>query len=185
MGLVRDWLADRALRARADAFARAVAGEPAADDVQWLATAATAGDADHAAWELRYLRWAVGILAAERDALDDRTPRAVAHAVTQRMRADARIAADRVQVAERQFASRLRRYREAHRERASSPAERLASALLAFAGDGRPPADPAALARGASLVRAYRDQANEQLRRVFGEAALPENVAPSALARRG
>ena len=185
MSILRDWLAERSLRSRASSFARALAAEPSADDVRWLAGTATQDDADHARWELRYLRWAVGILAAESDALDDRTPAAVSHAVLERMRADPNIAADRIQVAEQQFALRLLRYREALREREGTPAaERLAGALLAVASDDRPRA-PEAVARGAEVVRTYRQTANEELRRAFGETALPENVVPSALPRRG
>ena len=185
MSILRDWLAARSLRSRATIFARALAAEPSAEDVHWLSAAATHDDADHARWELRYLRWAVGILAAERDALDDRTPAAVSHAVLERMRADPNIAADRIQVAEQQFAQRLLRYREALRGREGTPAaERLAAALLVVASDDRS-RTPATVARGAEIVRAYRLAANEQLRRAFGETALPENVVPSALPRGG
>ena len=39
---------------------------------------ATRGDVDHARWELRYARRALGLIAAQRDALDDRTASVVA-----------------------------------------------------------------------------------------------------------
>jgi hypothetical protein len=81
MGLLRRWQAERDLRRRATACARALAREPAEEDVHWLAAHGTAGDLDHARWELRYARRALGLIAAQRDALDDRTASAVAHAL--------------------------------------------------------------------------------------------------------
>jgi hypothetical protein len=40
---------------------------------------------------------------------------------------------------------------------------------------------PADVDRAGSVVSRYLEQANEALRRVFGTATLPENVAPSEL----
>ena len=94
MRLWQEWLADRALRARADRYARTLAAEPAEDDARWLADVATHGDVDHARWELRYARRSLGLLSAERDALDDRTPSAVARAVLEALRGVPGIAAE-------------------------------------------------------------------------------------------
>ena len=55
--------------------------EPDAADVEWLAATATRGDLDHARWELRYARRALGLITAQRDALDDRTASIVARAI--------------------------------------------------------------------------------------------------------
>ena len=64
---------------------RTLMSEPGPDDVDWLATRATRGDIDHARWELRYLRRALGVLVAQRDSLDDRTPSEVLRALLHRM----------------------------------------------------------------------------------------------------
>src|SRR5262245_1967900 len=65
--------AERELQRKAEAFVAVLFREPDPADVQWLAEAATRGDTDHALWELRYARRALGLIAAQRDALDDRT----------------------------------------------------------------------------------------------------------------
>ena len=74
MGLLGDWQADRERRRRAAAFVRTLHQEPDPSDVAWLARFITAGDSDHAAWELRYARRALGFLVAQRDAPDDVAP---------------------------------------------------------------------------------------------------------------
>ena len=73
MPLFARWRAERDLQRKAESFVAVLFREPGAADVQWLAEAATRGDADHALWELRYARRALGLIAAQRDALDDRT----------------------------------------------------------------------------------------------------------------
>jgi hypothetical protein len=172
------WRDRRALRDAADAYTRAAWVEPDEADVRWLAALATGDDDDHARWELRYCRRALALLTAEREALDDRTVAAVAHALVERLHRDRSVAAERVPMAERQFNTRLSRYREALRERgAGGPAERIAAALLAVAGGGHPVAavDPRAVA----LVEGYGAAARERLRACFGVAQLPEHVRPS------
>ena len=82
MPFFRSAQSPRAFERKAEGFAVVLRGEPAAEDVAWLAHAATKGDTDHAAWELRYARRALGVLVAQRDALDDRTGSGVARAVT-------------------------------------------------------------------------------------------------------
>jgi hypothetical protein len=185
MGFWRHWRAERELRKRAVAFTLVLLAEPGADEVRWLAEHGTGGDLDHARWELRYARRALGLLTAERDALDDRTGSLVAHELAEAFARDRLIDAGKRDVAERQFNARLRTYGEvlATREREGTRA-RLGRALLAFAGraDG---AESAPVAHAGDVLAAYLESANETLRRLFGTASLPEHVAPSALAQGG
>ncbi|HEU4628683.1 MAG TPA: hypothetical protein VFS08_03030 [Gemmatimonadaceae bacterium] len=183
MGLWHDWRERRRLRGRAGAYARAAWAEPADADVRWLAEHATGGDEDHARWELRYCRRALALLVAERDALDDRSAAAVSHALMELFERDPGVAPERVRVAQRQFNTRLARYRDALRERGGgSHAERLAAALLAVASGRLLTAPPDA--RVVAVVEGYLDEAQGWLREGFGVAELPEHVRPSeALAR--
>lgn len=171
------WRERRALRDAAELYARAAWAEPEDADVRWLAEMATGRDEDHARWELRYCRRAVALLVAEREALDDRTAAAVAHALVERLHRDRTVAVERVPMAERQFNVRLTRYRDALRERGGTPAERVAAALLAVSHGGQPV--DRVDGRAAELVGAYTDAARERLRACFGVAQLPEHVRPS------
>ncbi|MBX7119708.1 MAG: hypothetical protein K1X31_11960 [Gemmatimonadaceae bacterium] len=169
---------DRRTRAVLDGLRR----EPDGADVQWLADAAANGDADHAAWELRYARAALGLLVAQRDALDDRTVADLTHAYQRSLDDDPRIAIDRRDLAERQFQERLLAYREALTVRGGSlqAADRVGRCLLAFASDGARTAG-APLAYAIELLQRYTDEAADLLRAAFGEAKLPEDVKPSVL----
>jgi hypothetical protein len=183
VGFWHDWRERRRLRGQADAYARAAWAEPAEADVRWLAQQATGGDEDHARWELRYCRRALALIVAERDALDDRSASAVSHALIELFERDRGVAAERVAVAQRQFNTRLGRYREALRERGGgSHAERLAAALLAVAA-GRPSAG-APDARVVQVVDGYLTDAQARLREGFGAAELPEHVRPSEVPAR-
>ena len=55
------WREDRELQRKADAFVATLMREPASSDVEWLRNSATKGDGDHALWELRYARRALGL----------------------------------------------------------------------------------------------------------------------------
>lgn len=173
---------DRALLRRSAAFADALMAEPAEEDVVWLTEKATRGDADHARWELRYLRRALGILVAQRDALDDRTPSVVLRALMERMDRDRNVDADLRELAERQFNARLSAYRDAFTSRGhGSPALRVAQNMLAFAGGPIRSGDPVVL-HGAQVVEVTLEGANAQLRDAFGTPDLPEDVRPSEAA---
>jgi hypothetical protein len=179
-----NWQAQRRLRRRASNYIRALQREPTESDVAWLAVRGTAGDEDHARWELRYARRALGLLAAQRDALDDRTASAVARELTASLQRDPNVAAAMLRVAERQLNARLRDYREAlgNRDASRTVRARLGQALMSFAGaEGR--ASEADVAHAGELLARYLADANEALRREFGAAALPEDVPPSAAAR--
>jgi hypothetical protein len=157
--------------------------EPTPAEVEWLSTVATRGDTDHARWELRYLRRSIGILVAQRDALDDRTPSEVLRALVHRMQKDPNVDSTLRELAERQFNARLGAYRDAFTSRGhGTPALRLAQNLLAFAG-GPIRSDDPVVQRGADLVAETIANANEALRTSFGVVELPEDVSPSRLAR--
>lgn len=178
-GFWRRWQEERALRRRAAAYIGAITHDPSDEDVRWLTTSATAGDVDHARWELRYARRSMGLLAAERDALDDRTGSLVARELAAALGRDQNIAEGKLAVAEKQFNARLRAYADALSQRGGEPTgARLGRALLAFAGLKDPPAP--LVARAGDVLAAYLADANEALRREFGVASLPENLPPSA-----
>lgn len=152
-------------------------------DVEWLASDATRGDVDHAQWELRYLRRSLGILVAQRDALDDRTPSEALRALLHRMHKDRNVDNELVDLAERQFNARLSAYRDAFTSRGhGAPAMRVAQNLLAFSG-GPIRGDDPAVKRGTSVVSEYLLAANAALRESFGAAQLPEDIAPSKMIR--
>ena len=135
MALFARWRAERELQRKAATFVEALFREPDPADVQWLAQAATRGDADHAQWELRYARRALGLIVAQRDALDDRTASIVARENLGGVRRDQNIAAGMVETAERQFNSRLSAYRDGLAAKAGAPtAIRMGQTLFAFAG---------------------------------------------------
>jgi hypothetical protein len=174
-----EWREERRLRRKAAAYTQTLHAEPREDDVAWLASAATGGDADRARWELRYARRALGLLVAQRDALDDRTGSAVAREILTALANDPNVGAGKARVAERQFNQRLRTYTDAIAARRAFGASGLALALMASAGVAVPPSE-AELARGMAILDGYLAEANEALRRTFGVASLPENIPPSA-----
>ena len=183
MRLFRSFRDDRALLRKSAEYAAVLMAEPAAGEVEWLSSVATRGDADHARWELRYLRRSVGILVAQRDALDDRTPSEVLRALLHRMGKDPNVDSALRELAERQFNARLGAYRDAFTSRGhGTPALRLAQNLLAFAG-GPIRGDDPVVQRGAEIVAETIGAANDALRATFGAVELPEDVSPSRLAR--
>ena len=178
----RAWRDERARRRKAELVVAALQVEPAADDVAWLADAAANGDEDHARWELRYARAAIGLLVTQRDALDDRTVAEVSDALGRAMESDTRVADDRRELAERQLNERLSAYREAMQLRGGpvSAADALGRCLLAFASDGARTAG-APLAFAIELLERYADEVGAALRSAYGAAQLPEDVPPSVL----
>ena len=183
MRLFRSFRDDRALLRKSAAFASVLMGEPASGEVDWLAQVATRGDVDHARWELRYLRRSVGILVAQRDALDDRTPSEVLRHLLHRMQKDPNVDSALRDLAERQFNARLSAYRDAFGSRGhGTPALRVAQNMLAFAG-GPIRADDPVVKRGAEIVAETIAMASEALRQSFGVVELSEDVSPSRLAR--
>jgi hypothetical protein len=183
MRLFRSFRDDRALQRGSSSYVATLMTEPQPVDVEWLAANATRGDTDHAIWELRYLRRALGILVAQRDALDDRTPSEVLRTLATRMERDPNVDGDLRELADRQFNARLSAYRDAFTSRGhGTPATRVAQNLLAFAG-GPIRADDPVVVHGTALVTEVLATAGEALRASFGTAELPEDVPPSQILR--
>ena len=183
MPLFARWRAERELQRKAATFVDILFREPDSADVAWLAASATHGDADHATWELRYARRAMGLIAAQRDALDDRTASIVARVIAEALGRDQNIASTMAETAERQFNARLSAYRDGLAAKAGAPTHvRMGQTLFAFAGGSFKKQD-ANIERAGELLARYLAEANEALREAFGTAVLPENVPPSALAK--
>src|SRR5215213_7925168 len=135
MPLFGRWKAERDLQRKASSYVAVLFTEPEVADAQWLAQTATRGDVDHAQWELRYARRALGLLAAQRDALDDRTASIVARAISEALGHDNNIAHAMAETAERQFNARLSAYRDGLAAKAGAPTLiRMGQTLFAFAG---------------------------------------------------
>ena len=175
------WRKARELQRKADKYVAGLLREPPPEDVTWLATLAMRGDEDHARWELRYARRAVGLVVAQRDALDDRTASLVAEALTAGFEADERIDHDRFGLVEQQFNARLSAYRDALGARGADATTRLGQTLLAFSGGAFRDVNDQ-VRRAAEIVGSYGSEANDALRSIFGIASLPEHIPPSAVA---
>ncbi len=176
------WRAERDSRRKAALFVDALFRDPAAADIEWLAAVATRGDVDHATWELRYARRALGLIAAQRDALDDRTASIVAEAISESFSRDPNIAAEMTDTSGRQFNARLSAYRDGLAAKAGVPTTvRMGQTLIAFAGGAFKHHD-ANVTRAGELLELYLGEANAALRAAFGTVDLPEDVRPSALA---
>jgi len=181
--LFRSFFDHGALMRRSAEYAATLMREPSDGDVEWLSDSATRGDADHARWELRYLRRAVGVLVAQRDALDDRTSSETLRALLHRMHKDPRVDDSLRELSARQFNARLSAYRDAFSSRGHGTATlRVAQNLLAFAG-GPIRGDDPVVRRGAEVVGEYLGLANAALRESFHMLELPEDIAPSQLVR--
>jgi hypothetical protein len=170
-----DWRAARERRQRASSYLATLLPEPVESDVRWLSTMQP--DGAIARRELRFARRAIGLIVAERDALDDRTASDVAHELALVIRAEAQ----RRPEDGRLWSERWRAYSGALTVRgvAEAPAARLARVLLAGAGVEQPTTEQHV--RATQWVLAARSQANEALRSAFGVASMPEDVKPSAM----
>lgn len=176
----REWRRGRALRDKADAYVATLSLEPSADDVAWLSEHGTGGDVDHARWELRYARRALGLVTAQRDALDDRTASVVARALASALARDKAVAPGKLRVAEHQLNERLRAYSEALLNRQGEGSGwHLGRALLEFAGR-REAVSAEDVAHASEILSRYLGDGNAALRERFGSADLPEDIAPSA-----
>jgi hypothetical protein len=178
-----EWRAMRERRRKATAFLDTAQREPDDGDVRWLAEAAANHDVDHARWELRYARLVLAVLAAERDALDDRTGSEVVAALAERLGNDPRVAPGMLQLVRRQLNDRLSAYREALTSGggAAGSGEKLGRVLLAFASDASRTAG-APLERAVTLLTGYLSEANDSLRAIYGTASLPDHLPPSEIA---
>jgi hypothetical protein len=169
---LRAWTLDREQRRRAASYVSALLVEPDEADVAWLSAHGTDGDVDHARWELRYARRALGLLGAQRDALDDRTASLVATELARSLAGDRAVAPGKLRMAERQLNARLSAYGDALSNRAGEGSGwHLGRALLDFAGH-RDAAKPEIIALAGDLLARYLAEANAALRENFGAATL-------------
>jgi len=175
MGMWSEWRASRERRLRAERYLGTVLRDPSPAEVQWLQ--ALGVSAQRAVRELAFSRRAVGLIVAERDALDDRTAADVAHLLTPLMAGESR----RDPAYGVEWAERWRAYTAALAVRGSSesPAVRLARVMLA--GAGLPEPSPEALQHATRYVMDVREACNESLRAAYGVATLPEDVRPSTI----
>ncbi|MCC6929542.1 MAG: hypothetical protein IT359_11180 [Gemmatimonadaceae bacterium] len=181
--LFDEWRSERRLKRALESYVAGLMTEPDPDDVAWLGEAACRGDLDRAAWELRYARRALGLIVAQRDALDDRTGSLVARELGLALQADRNVAPAMLKVSERQFNDRLTMYRDvlASRTPSEGTGMRLGRALLLIAGTARAADDM--IVRGGDILARYVGESNEVLRKAFGAPSLPEDIPPSALGR--
>src|SRR5258708_14052650 len=100
------WRGERDLGKKVASYVASLMREPEDADVEWLTRAATKGDADHARWELRYARRAVGLIVAQRDALDDKTGSAVARELSDAVARDSHGDASTVAIPVREVQAR-------------------------------------------------------------------------------
>jgi hypothetical protein len=170
---LRAWTLDRDQRRRAASYVAALCEEPAEEDVAWLSEHGTDCDSDHARWELRYARRALGLIAAQRDALDDRTASLVATELARSLANDPAIAPGKIRMAERQLNARLSAYGDALGNREGEGSGwHLGRTLLEFAGH-RDAVRPNVVATAGDLLARYLGEANAALRKSFGAATLP------------
>jgi hypothetical protein len=184
VSLLGGWQRDRDVGRKASAYVEGLMTEPDREDVAWLAQTATGGDADHAAWELRYARRALGLIVAERDALDDLTASVVARELMAAFARDPNVAKDKLDIAEAQFNARLSAYRDAIQTGGDvASGAQLGLTLIAFSG-GSFRGREAAVARAGDILARVVSDANTALRTEFGTSSLPEHIVPSALPTR-
>jgi hypothetical protein len=171
-----EWRASRERKLRAERYLGTVLRDPPEAELQWLQTLGVSNQ--RAVRELGFCRRAVGLIVAERDALDDRTAADVAHLLAPVMAGESR----RDPEYGAAWPERWRAYAAALAVRGSAeaPAVRLARVMLA--GLGMPEPTPEVLQHATRYVMETRSQCNESLRAAYGEATLPEDVKPSTLA---
>ncbi len=174
MGLWTEWQAARERRRRVESYVGRMLREPDQGTVAMLESVAGGSVARR---ELRFALLAIGLIVAERDALDDQTAADVSHYLQPELAAEARRDPDVGKL----WPDRWRAYTAAMALRGSpeSPAVRLARVLLEGAGIHTPSAEQ--VAQGTRFVQENRTALNEALRAVFGAASLPEDVRPSAM----
>ncbi|QJR34811.1 hypothetical protein [Gemmatimonas groenlandica] len=175
MGLWTEWRAQRERSRRASAYLGQLLRSPEHTDIAWLASLGVSEAV--ALRELTFAKRAIGLVVAERDALDDRTASDVAHQLAPVISREARATVG----LGREWGERWRAYTAALAVRGNveSPATRLARVLLGGAGIHDPSTEQ--LVRATQFVNETRGAANVVLRDVFGVASLPEDIRPSAL----
>ena len=177
MSVFAEWKASRERRQRASSYLASLLHDARLEDAEWFRNIAREQGGDAAGRELRLAKRAIGLIVAERDALDDRTASDVAHLLADVIRGETRQDATAGSV----WAERWRGYSAALTERGvpEAPAARIARVLLAALGVDAPSREPHM--RATQWVLSTRSEANEALRAAFGVASLPDDIKPSAL----
>ena len=177
MSFLTEWRVARERRRRAAVYLGAMTQHVAPADIEWLSRIVEGRNERLATRELEFARRAIGLIVAERDALDDRTASDVAHQLATIISSESR----RDSVAGRAWSERWRAYTGALAARGSleSPAARMARVMLAGTGVEAPTHEQ--LVRGTQHMLAVRSAANEALRTAYGSASLPEDIRPSAV----
>ncbi len=162
----------------AERYVASLLRPPSPADLAWLVAAGQGGELD-ASRALASGRRAIGLIVAERDALDDQTAADVSHALTAVVQRESR----QVHSAAADWSSHWRDYADALaiRGRSESPMGRIARVLLRHAGIPAPRAEQHA--RAVEIATAFRHEANEALSETYGAASLPEDRSPSELLR--
>lgn len=175
MGLWSDWRVGRERHRRA---LRYLAQLTQPVDQQLLKRFVGVGiSSDMAGRELAFAWRAIGLIVADRDALDDRTASDIAHILAPVIAVESR----RDEGLGREWNARWRAYTAALAARGTpdSPPVRLAKVLLDGAGTTEPSGEQ--LQVSTEIIQQMRVTLNEALRSAFGAASLPENVKPSAM----
>jgi hypothetical protein len=175
MGLFAEWRESRDRQRRAASYLEAVARAGQAAQGDWLI--AMGVPPETAVHEITLAVRAIGLIVAQRDALDDRTAADVAHQLAPLLEREAQQPSAQGAA----WGERWRAYTAALavRGNAEVPAARLAKVLLH--GAGLVDAGPEQLARATAFVADVRSRANEALRDLFGVVDLPDDIRPSAL----
>lgn len=175
MGLWSDWRVGRARHRRASLFLAQINAPIDQEQLRLLSEAGVARDFIER--ELIFARRAVGLIVADRDALDDRTASEIAHGLAPVVAAETR----RNESLGLEWNARWRAYTGALAVRgtADSPAMRLARVLLGGAGIAQPSGEQ--LQVGTEIIQQMRVTLNDALRRAFGAASMPEDIRPSAI----
>jgi hypothetical protein len=174
MGLWSEWQASRERRRRVERYVGHMLREP---DPTTLAFLEGVAGPEVARRELRFALLALGLIVAERDALDDQTAADVSHQLAPEIAAAGRRDPD----VARLWPERWRAFTAALAVRGNPelPATRLARVLLGGAGVTHPTAEQ--LGQISRFLQESRSALNDALREVFGAASLPDDVRPSAL----
>ena len=177
MSLWTEWREQRKRSRRASTYLGRVLRAPDADTVHWLASIGV--PVPLAVQEITFAVRAIGVIVAERDALDDRTASDVVQQLALVIRREPSGDEDRRHL----WAERWRAYSASLAVRGSeeSPTTRVARVFLAAAGVVAPSGEQ--LLRATHFIAHTRSAANDALRDVFGAAALPDHVRPSAVQR--
>jgi len=178
VGLLATLREQRRRQAAAERYLAALLLPPDIDDVRWLEACAGL-DRELVERELLFAQRAIGLIVAERDALDDQTAADVAHAIDAAVARESRA----YQNPAAEWVDHWLEYHEAlaARGRAEPPLRRIARVLLRRVGVAEP--GSAQLVRTVGIVTRHRHAANEALTAAFGAVDLPEDRLPSDVYR--